>query len=230
MAISFFVAAIDCMNALGDAVNVQITAPVANVLARACMESGARMWWLMEPGIGARRRVIRSVLLRANGARDLSHAVKKLNPKLDVAEFGETPTAIRSYAAQLGIQYVCNDRTVASEGQVVPGPTASSTALENAMRMPGTYKIYSAATHSSWSAVVQGWRVGNAGLWERRPDRDAVWSAVIACPGFVIEPVKRALMVLGHGARAYELGHLARHIDDLIWRMQLPREWSYWQR
>jgi hypothetical protein len=54
------------------------------------------------------------------------------------------------------------------------------------MRMPGTYKIYSAATHSSWSAVVEGWRLGNAGLWERRPDREAVWSAVIACPGFVI--------------------------------------------
>jgi hypothetical protein len=173
MATSFFVAAVDCMDALGDAVNVQTTAPVANVLARACMESGARMWWLLEPGIGARRRVIRSVLLRANGARDLSQAVKKVNPRLDVSTFGETPAAIRSYAALLGIKYVCNDKAIASEDQALPGPTASCTALENTMRMPGTYKIYSAATHSSWPAVVQGWRLGDGGNWERRPDRGA---------------------------------------------------------
>jgi hypothetical protein len=229
MAFAFLGAATNCAGTLSDTINVQTTAPVANLLSRACMESGARMWWLMQPGIGARRRVIRAVLLRAKGARDLSQAVRKLDPKLDVAEFGETPAAVRDYAARLGISYVCNDERVESEDQCLPGPTASGVALERAMRIPGAYKIYSGAAHSSWFAIAQSWRKSASGLWEPRPDREAVWSCVIASAGFVMEPAGRALNVLGRGARAHELGHLARNIDDLIWRMRLPPEWSNWR-
>jgi CheY-like chemotaxis protein len=44
---------------------------VPHVLARAVMEAGSQAWWLLGPGIGARRRVIRSISVRASSARYL---------------------------------------------------------------------------------------------------------------------------------------------------------------
>jgi len=70
-------AVLQCLRAMGDALTVDSTAYVVNTLARAAMESGSRVCWLLEPGIGARARVTRFVLIRASGARYLDAAVRK---------------------------------------------------------------------------------------------------------------------------------------------------------
>lgn len=59
---AFLFAGLDALAALRDSVNVSSTNYVPGVLSRAAMEAGSQAFWLLEPGIGARRRVIRSVL------------------------------------------------------------------------------------------------------------------------------------------------------------------------
>ena len=61
--------ATDFLRAMGDSVNVLTTTYTSGVLARAVMEPAAQAWWLLEGGIGARRRVDPSVLIRASSAR-----------------------------------------------------------------------------------------------------------------------------------------------------------------
>jgi len=55
-----------CLRALGDALSPATTPYVLEAQARAAMEAGAVLWWLLEPGLGARRRVIRFWLIRAS--------------------------------------------------------------------------------------------------------------------------------------------------------------------
>src|SRR5215469_3142358 len=62
-------AVLQCMRAIAAALTPESTHYVPNVLARAGMEAGSQAFWLLEPGIGARRRVARFMLIRASGAR-----------------------------------------------------------------------------------------------------------------------------------------------------------------
>lgn len=41
-----------CIQGLADGLTRQTTPYVVNALARAAMEAGAQLWWLLEPGIG----------------------------------------------------------------------------------------------------------------------------------------------------------------------------------
>lgn len=86
----FVDAVLQCLRAMGDALTTETTHYVPNCLARAAMEAGSQAFWLLEPGVGARRRVIRFVLIRASGARYLEQAVQATDP--GAAEvYGETP-------------------------------------------------------------------------------------------------------------------------------------------
>jgi hypothetical protein len=49
-----------CLWAMADALTTDTTAFLLNTLARAAMEAGAQLWWLLEPGLGVRRLVARS--------------------------------------------------------------------------------------------------------------------------------------------------------------------------
>jgi hypothetical protein len=98
-------AALASLNALRDAVNVPSTSYVPGVLSRAATEAGAQAWWLLEPGIGARRRVIRSVLVRAGSAENLETTVHAVDSTALVSDYGEDPAAILAYATALGLAY-----------------------------------------------------------------------------------------------------------------------------
>jgi hypothetical protein len=85
--------------AMADTLTPQTTAYVLNTLARAAMEAGAQLWWLLEPGIGVRQRVARFWLIRASGARYLDDAVKKTDPSAPPGAYGETPTMVQTATA-----------------------------------------------------------------------------------------------------------------------------------
>jgi hypothetical protein len=148
----------DCLRAIASSVNLLTTMYVPSVLARAAMEAGAQAWWLLEPGIGPRRRVIRTLLVRASGARNLGEAVRKADPGGTVSEYGEDQDALRAYAHSLGLAYICNDDRTECETEVLPGYNSRARDLEAAMQMIAAYKIYSGAAHAEWHSVVQGWR------------------------------------------------------------------------
>ena len=62
---------LDCIQAIAATLTTDTTPYVTETLARAAMEAGAVLWWLLEPGIGARMRVARFWLIRASGPNGL---------------------------------------------------------------------------------------------------------------------------------------------------------------
>ena len=80
-----------CIQAMAGALTAESTPYVMNALARAAMEAGAQLWWLLQPGIGVRRRVARFWLIRASGARYLDDTVQIIDPAAPPGTYGETP-------------------------------------------------------------------------------------------------------------------------------------------
>ncbi len=120
----FLLTATDCLRAMVDSVNMLTTTYTSGVLARAVMEPGAQAWWLLESGIGARRRVIRPVLIRASSARWLGKAVTTADPA-GKASYGEDQARVHAYAMALGLSYVCNPRRPSARASCCPAiPTA----------------------------------------------------------------------------------------------------------
>jgi hypothetical protein len=82
---------LDCVRAIAATLALDTTPYVTETLARAAMEAGAVLWWLLEPGIAVRRRVARFWLIRASGAERLAEAVALADPGAAPGVYGETP-------------------------------------------------------------------------------------------------------------------------------------------
>jgi hypothetical protein len=129
---------------------VSTTSYVPGVLSRAAMEAGSQAFWLLEPGIGARRRVIRSVLVRAGSAANLKETVEAVDPTQTVSDYGEDPATIAAYAQGLGLAYAEKKdqhgrKALECEVDRLPSHTSRAIALETAMKMSAGYRIYSGA-------------------------------------------------------------------------------------
>jgi hypothetical protein len=227
----FLLTAADCLRTMEASVNVLTTTYTSSVLARAVMEPGAQAWWLLEGGIGARRRVIRSILIRASSARWLEKSVNSAHPAGKPSDYGEDQARVTAYAKSLGLSYTCNNKKAECEGESLPGYTARATKFEKAVGVSAAYSVYSGAAHAELYAVMQGWRdVGPphpAGtLLERWPDRDAVWTSVIIAAGFVMIPACEALSRLDWRARTKQADDSMRKNRQLARRMNLP-QWSW---
>jgi hypothetical protein len=228
-----------CIQAMAGALTAESTPYVMNALARAAMEAGAQLWWLLQPGIGVRRRVARFWLIRASGAWYLDGTVQIIDPAAPPGTYGETPAMVQAAVDGLGLSYserqLRNGKWSRScEGETLPGYTARAAAFETAVSMSAAYTIYSAAAHAEWHAVIASFRQeplpGDGTVLLSRPDLVAVAGAVLAAAGFAIVPADRALRLLGRTARLAEFGYHARRADDLIHRLGLPAEWSHWRR
>ena len=128
--------------------DAEATHCITEALARAAMEAGAVLFWLLQPGIGARMRVgPRFWLTRASGAEYLDEAVQKIDPSA-AGTYGETPAMVEAAIQSLGLNYTRqqNPRTRrwvwTCEGEKLPGYTARATSFEAAVRMTAAYAIY----------------------------------------------------------------------------------------
>jgi hypothetical protein len=99
----FLEAVLQCLRAMSAALTVETTPYVLYCLDRAAMEAGGQALWLLEAGIGARRRVTRWMLIRASGAQKLAEAVSETDPD-SAGLYGETPERVDNEAARLGLQ------------------------------------------------------------------------------------------------------------------------------
>ena len=70
-----------CLEALWDVLRPNTTPYVLQALARAAMEAAEVVDYLLDPGLGQRRQVIRFWLVRASGARYLDTSVTSVDPK-----------------------------------------------------------------------------------------------------------------------------------------------------
>jgi hypothetical protein len=98
----FLEAVLQCMRALAASITVDTTHYVPDCLARAAMESGSQAFWLLEPGIGARRRVARFMLIRAAGAQRRAEEVARTDPG-QASLYGETPEQAAAVAVHYGL-------------------------------------------------------------------------------------------------------------------------------
>lgn len=152
-----------CIQAMAGALTAQSTPYVMNALARAAMEAGAQLWWLLQPDIGVRRRVARFWLIRASGARYLDDTVRIVDPAALAGTYGETSAMVQAAVDGLGLSYserqLRNGRWSRScEGETLPGYTARAAAFETAVSMSAAYTIYSAAAYAEWHAVIASFR------------------------------------------------------------------------
>lgn len=134
-----------------------------NALARAAMEAGAQLWWLLQPDIGVRRRVARFWLIRASGARYLDDTVRIVDSAAPAGTYGETPAMVQAAVNGLGLSYserqLRNGKWSRScEGESLPSCTVRAAAFETAVSMSAAYTIYSAAAHAEWHAVIASFR------------------------------------------------------------------------
>jgi hypothetical protein len=229
---------LDCLRSLAKTLTPEATHYVTEALARAAMEAGAVLFWLLQPGIGAWMRVARFWLIRASGAEYLDEAVQKMDPSA-AGTYGETPAMVEAAIQSLGLNYTRQrDRRTrrwvwTCEGEKLPGYTARAASFEAAVSMTAAYAIYSAPAHAEWHAVVGRFQEvitpGGHRMLSLRPDREAVAAAVLASAGFAVKPTELALRLLGRTARLAEFGYHARRADELIHRLGLPADWSRWR-
>jgi hypothetical protein len=230
---------LDCLRNLAVTLTPDTTHYVVEALARAAMEAGAVLYWLLKPGIGARWRVARFWLMRNSGAGYLDKAVKKVDPRVVPGVYGETPAMVVAAVNGLGLTVAkkVNPKTkrkvLTYEGEMFPGYTNRAEEFERAVYMTAAYAIYSAPAHAEWHAVVGRFREeimpDGQRLMILRPDREAVSGAVLAAAGFAIKPAEMALKLLGRTARVHEICFHAVRANDLIHRLGLPEAWSGWR-
>jgi hypothetical protein len=173
--------------------------------------------------------------VRAGSAENLETTVHAVDSTALVSDYGEDPAAILAYATTLGLAYAkvkntYGNKAFESEGERLRGYTERAVALETDMQMSAGYRIYSGAAHAELYSVMRGWRQvtpGTAAPLERWCDREVVWMAVLASPGFAMTPVYRALVLLGLNARIVEMVRSMKDIGKMTRRMKLPPAWAY---
>jgi hypothetical protein len=220
------------LRALRASLSTDSTPYVPYCLARAAMEAGSQALWLLEPGIGARRRVARFMLIRASGAQHRAEEAAKTG----IADpNAETPERAAALAASLGLE--CEYRKHKGryggawwcEGEKLPGYTERNKMLEGAMFTSGVYSIYSAAVHAEWHAVAGNWQEAIQADGSKaiitRPDRVAVWGAVLIAAAPAVAPATRAFQLLDYRARRTEIVYGIDNTLALMRRTGLPREW-----
>jgi hypothetical protein len=230
----FLEAVLQCMRAMAASITVDSTHYVPDCLARAAMEAGSQAFWLMEPGIGARRRVARFMLIRAWGAQRRAEDLTRTDPDGD-SLYGETPDQAAELAAHYGLACEYRRRGRVGEwwceGEKLPGYTARNRLLEDAMLTPAAYSIYSAALHADWHSITGNWTEVTMSDGTKAvvisPHRVAVWGAVLVAAAPAIIPASRALRLLDHRARLIEVDRWRNNTLSLMRRMDLPRNW--WQ-
>jgi hypothetical protein len=225
-------AVLQCLRALSGALTAEATPYVANCLARSALEAGSQAWWLLEPGIGARRRVARFLLIRVRSARAVQDTAKTLGVK--PGDYGETLSMVRQHAAALGLELVSHEkgRQWSCDVDELPSYTARARAFEQALGAHGSYSIYSGSAHAEWHAIISGWQMPEVpdnvqSLLVKAPDRVALWSAVFNSVNAGLEVSRRALDLQGRRARLLDLYYLSGDALALMQRMELPRDWWF---
>lgn len=229
-------AVLQCMQAMAASITVDTTHYVPDCLARAAMEAGSQAFWLMEPGIGARRRVARFMLIRASGAQRRAEEVARTDPG-QASSYGETSGQAAALAAHYGLACVYRQYKRRRggewwcEGEKLPGYTERNLMLEEAMLTPAAYSIYSAALHADWHSVTGNWTEVIMSDGTKAvvisPNRVAVWGAVLVAAAPAMFPAARALRLLDHRFTLIQVDHWRSNTLSLIRRMDLPRSWWY---
>lgn len=234
----FISAVVDCIDAMCLCVTMDTPALVLNALSRVALEAGGQASWLLQSGLGPRRRVARRVLLHHASARQVRKTVQAVNsqrrpwPRWSTAQYPPTIQAVLKEANDLGLCWQYEQeltsrgtaRTrLACEGQALPGATRLASDFAAKIRTPGAYAIWSNAVHAGWSAITADWEPDTL---ERTTDRESIWAVAINAVACAMDPCRDALLLLGLNARLAQWNRSYIRSRHLIQHMPLPADWS----
>jgi hypothetical protein len=199
--------AVEHCRALQAVVAVEQSLLAQETLARGAMEAGASAFWLLDPRVGARRRVCRLQLLRIKSAMELERVTGQMRIANTAGEYGETPEIVRSYSLKLGIgsfRDQARDLSAICEDELRPGYTSRARALIDASGATGAYGIYSGTAHAELYAVMRRYKSSNSpSAAEQQTTLEAVddprGMAAAAQVAFIsiVEPLQRVAILFG---------------------------------
>jgi hypothetical protein len=128
-------------------------------VAHSAVETAARSWWLVEPGLTPRERASRFLadqLFSAYQAEELAHRMKWPNGVVGISPEADE---IKAKCDELGLKYDANRSTPAVNGQSRPGSTSLVAALMRdtiySASHPLVYALTSATTHGTHFALMR---------------------------------------------------------------------------
>jgi hypothetical protein len=151
-------AAYDHLGALGKLLEPPVTVWGDVIVARAALEAGARLWWLLEPGLSGRQRVARATTEQLYSAQEFITAERELP-----VEAGEAQTRLDlvvRYAEELGLKSDLSKdgRLIGFEGERHAGFTKIvSGVLRTEHHAPGgaVARYYSAIAHGTMYGLLE---------------------------------------------------------------------------
>lgn len=190
-----------------------LTQPVApalapTVVARSVVEIGCGVWWLMEPGIGARRRVARCGADEMNSALRAVQVANKLGGGPEVQEYLDGEARVRARLDGLGLAIIENRFEPSVGGEKAPDATTLTTDCLSQLLDHGSvvYNVYSAITHGTLYGLMQFFADSSSDPvrleWTRPLQliETTVQVALVAC----LLSVDRIIEVMGWDSTAWE--------------------------
>ena len=128
------------------------TSYAADVVCRAVLESSSLAWWLLDPDIGADKRLARCLAYRMGSAQRTLQAIEHLGlgPEEDRSEYGELPDDVAGEIACLGLTHGKDPRGRPScDGEACPSYTDRVAALVGQVwpQQKISYALLSAVGH-----------------------------------------------------------------------------------
>jgi hypothetical protein len=127
------------------------------VVGRSAIEIASGVWWLMEPGIGARRRVCREFVLSLTSARRAKQVAKEFQDKgfqvgQEITDASQQEARVLQRIADLGIAAPSSGYSPKIGNEQAESATAATAAMLKSVlpaSVPGefVYRTYSAVTH-----------------------------------------------------------------------------------
>jgi hypothetical protein len=145
---------LDNLGSIRQLINDPMPAIGPTVIARSAMEIGASAWWLMEPGLGARRRTCRQLVLSLISARRAAQVAQELRDGEARREGLDQEAKVLELISDLAIRPPSGNRyKPVLEGERFPEATGlTASMLEPCYpSLTGTESFY-----RSYSAVLHG--------------------------------------------------------------------------
>lgn len=194
-------ATVEYASAIAELIDPPRVAVPLEALTRSALEAASASWWITEPGIGARRRVIRMLLLRYNSARELERAVNAVGVDPEIVG-GATIGSVDRYRAGLGISpFRRNGENCEGESRI--SYTRRVKELTTAWGYQGSYEIYSSVAHAEIAGLRRMYTVVRAPtnnippILIARPNYEAAYHAARGALIAMICPFHRIAEIFG---------------------------------
>lgn len=214
---------LDDLASIHKLIGIKMSVIGPTVIARSAIEIAADAWWLMEPGIGARRRVCRELALSLESARRArqvaeefqAHALARgVQVGQEITDALQQEADVLQRITDLGVAPPSPGFSPKVETKKAESATdATAGVLKEVLRKQGpgssVYRTYSAVTHGTFYGLMNFMKPGVAAdgsellSWHLPPEvLDSTVQMAIAAFG---QTYKRINKVMGWGKIEYDL-------------------------